>query len=83
MAPSGGNAGEIRGCLSMLNTSNSNVVVAPVNGDVTGIAPITNRNVVYVAQAGELEIFDTTTDALQSKQIDIIGQAIDVKLVDK
>lgn len=83
VAPSGGNAGEIRGCLSMLNTSNSNVVVAPVNGDVTGIAPITNRNVVYVAQAGELEIFDTTTDALQSKQIDIIGQAIDVKLVDK
>jgi hypothetical protein len=83
VAPSGGNAGEVRGCLSIFNTTNSNVVVGPVNGDVTGIAPITGRNVVYVAENGEIQIYDTTTDALQSRQIDIIGQAIDVKLVDK
>ena len=83
IAPSGGNPGEVRGCLSILNTANANVVVGPVNGDVTGIAPITGRNVVYVAESGEIQIYDTSTDALQSKQVDIIGQAIDVKLVDK
>jgi hypothetical protein len=83
VAPSGGNPGEVRGCLSIFDTSRSKVVVAPFNGDVTGMTPITNRNVVYVVEAGELQIYDTTTDALQSTQIDIIGQAIDVKLVDK
>jgi hypothetical protein len=38
--------------------------------------------VVYVTEGGELRIYDTTTDALQATQINIIGQAIDVKLVD-
>ena len=79
---SGSNPGEVRGCLSIFNTSNSSVVVPPDNGDVTGLQPITNRNVVYVVQQGELRIYDTTTDKLQSVQIDILGQAIDVKLVD-
>lgn len=79
---SGSNPGEVRGCLSIFNTSNSNVVVAPDNGDVTGLQPITNRNVVYVIQQGELRIYDTTTDKLQAQQVDILGQAIDVKLVD-
>ena len=79
---SGNNPGEVRGCLSIFNTSNSTVVVPPNNGDVTGLQPITNRNVVYVVQQGELRIYDTTTDKLQSTQIDILGQAIDVKLVD-
>jgi hypothetical protein len=79
---SGSNSGEVRGCLSIFNTSNSSVVVPPDNGDVTGLQAITNRNVVYVVQQGELRIYDTTTDKLQSNQIDILGQAIDVKLVD-
>ena len=73
---------EVRGCLSIYNPSNSKVTVPPDNGDVTGIEPITNRTVVYVCEGGNLRIYDTTTDVLQSTQIDIIGQAIDVKLVD-
>jgi len=80
--PSGSNPGEVRGCLSIFNTTNSNVVIPPDIGDVTGIQPILNRSVVYVVENGELRIYDTTIDKLQSKQIDIIGQAIDVKLVD-
>ncbi len=76
------NSGEIRGCLSVFNASNSSVVLPPENGDVTGLQPIANRNVVYVVEGGELHIFDTTTDKLQSKQINIIGQAVDVKVVD-
>jgi hypothetical protein len=74
--------GEVRGCLSIFNPSNSKVVVPPDNGDVTGIQPITNRTAVYVCEGGNLRIYDTGTDALQTTQIDIIGQAIDVKLVD-
>jgi hypothetical protein len=78
----GGNAGEVRGCLSIFSTSDSSVLIPPDNGDVTGIEPIPNRNVVYVVQNAELRIYDTTTGKLQSKQINITGQAIDVKLVD-
>ena len=73
---------EVRGCLSIFNTSTSNVVIPPDKGDVTGLQAIANRNVVYVVQGGELRIYDTTTDKLQSTQIDISGQAIDVKEVD-
>ena len=79
---SGSNPGEVRGCLSIFNTSSSNVVFPADNGDVTGLQPITNRNVVYAVQQGELRIYDTTTDKLQAQQVDILGQAIDVKLVD-
>jgi hypothetical protein len=81
--PAGGsNAGEVRGCLSIFDTTNALVVIPPDNGDVTGIQPISNRSVVYVCENFELRIYDTTTDKLQSKQVDIIGQAMDVKQVD-
>lgn len=74
--------GEVRGCLSIFDTAKSSVVIPPDNGDVTGIQPITNRSVVYVVEGGELRIYDTTTNELQDTQIDLIGQAVDVKLVD-
>jgi hypothetical protein len=58
--------------------------VPPDQGDVTGIEPITNRNVVYVCEGGRLRIYDTTTDKLETKpqQPNVIGQAVDVKQVD-
>ncbi|MCU1295932.1 MAG: hypothetical protein JWO91_210, partial [Acidobacteriaceae bacterium] len=81
---------ETRGCLSIVNTSNasgitnSSVVFPPDNGNVTGIQPITNRNVVYVCEGGHFRIYDTTIDKLlvQSKTVSITGQATDVLLVD-
>jgi hypothetical protein len=79
---SGSTPGEVRGCLSILDANKTTVVVPPLNGDVTGIQPITRRNVVYVVQNGQLNIYDTTTDKLQKTQVDIIGQAIDVLQVD-
>jgi hypothetical protein len=84
-------ASEIRGCLTILNTNNSNIVVPPQNGDVTGIQPITGRAIVYLIQNGVFYIYDTTTDLLQvtptnglnnNGQVDIIGQLYDLKLVD-
>lgn len=73
---------EVRGCLSIYNTQTSAVVIPPDNGDVTGIQPVGSRNVVYLVQNGELRIYDTTTDKLQTKQVDINGVAVDVKTLD-
>ncbi len=73
---------EVRGCLSIFNTTNSKVVVPPQVGDVTGIQPIATRSVVYLCQNGTLFIYDTTTDALQSTQITLVGQLVDIKTID-
>jgi hypothetical protein len=78
---------EVRGCLSIFDTNKSAVTIPPDNGDVTGIQPITNRNVVYLCQGGNFRIYDTTTDKLivlppRRINLQIIGQAVDVKLVD-
>jgi hypothetical protein len=81
---------EARGCLAIYNTENvavgsiapGAVTIPPASGDVTGIQPIAKRNVVYVVQGGELQIYDTTTDKLQKTQVDISGEAVDVKTVD-
>jgi hypothetical protein len=78
----GGSAGEVRGCLSIFDTGKATVVIPPKIGDVTGIQPINRRSVVYVVLNGNLSIFDTTTDKLQTTQVDIIGQAVDVKQID-
>jgi hypothetical protein len=81
-------SGEVRGCLTIVNTSSgvsASSVIAPAdNGDVTGIAPIPNRSVVYVCEDGRLRIYDTTTDKLEHLTVapSIVGQAIDVKVVD-
>jgi hypothetical protein len=74
--------GEVRGCLSIYNLGTGSVNVAPHIGDVTGIAPITNRNIVYVCENGAFFIYDTTSDMLQARQVDVIGDPVDVKLVD-
>lgn len=73
------------GCLSVYNTGTSAVVnSAAGSGDTTGLQPITGRSVVYVIEGGELVIWDTTTTAPFpiTKQLDIVGQAWDVKLID-
>jgi hypothetical protein len=82
---------EVRGCLSIYNTLTSavgsipvgGVVVPPANGDVTGIQPISLRNVVYVIQGGSLGIYSTAIDALQPNQItNLVGSFVDVITVD-
>jgi DNA-binding beta-propeller fold protein YncE len=77
-------------CLSILDTAKMQVVPTPKNspvGDVTGMAPIPNQNVVYVCQGGILRIYDTATDQLKvfptgEAQPNVIGQAVDVKVID-
>ena len=81
-AASGGTAAEVRGCLSIFNTSDGNVTFPPDNGDVTGIQSIVSRKRVYVVEGNQLRVYSTTTNKLQTTQIDIVGPAVDVKLVD-
>jgi hypothetical protein len=74
------------GCLSIYNTSSGAVTnTAPGSGDATGVQPISGRTVVYYVQGGELVLYDTGTDAPlpANKQIDIVGQAWDVRQVDQ
>lgn len=54
----------------------------PLPGDVTGIEAIPGRNIVYVCEGGELNIYDTTSNGLaKGSTIDIVGKAVDVKEV--
>jgi hypothetical protein len=82
-------ANTVRGCLSIFNTGTPGVKFPEEsafrqNFDVTGLQPISNRSVIYIVQGGELDIFDTTTDALATgiTQLDIVGRAIDVVQID-
>jgi hypothetical protein len=83
--------GEVRGCLSIFDTTkpgNTTAVIPPDNGDVTGLQSFTSRYVEYVAEGGNLRVYDTTIDALllnsiiSTGTITITGQIIDVKAID-
>jgi hypothetical protein len=74
---------EQRGCLAIYNTNNGNLIIPPDNGDVTGLQPVTNRTVFYVVEGGQFRIYDTTTDKIYTvASINILGNAVDVKLID-
>ncbi len=83
--------GEVRGCLSIFDTTmpgNTTAVIPPDNGDVTGLQSFTSRDVEYVAEGGNLRVYDTTTDSLlitsyiSTGTIEITGKIIDVKAID-
>jgi hypothetical protein len=80
--------GEVRGCLSIYNTTNGNVIIPPDNGDVTGLQSFTSRYVEYVAEGGNLRVYDTTIDSLllndyiSNGTIIVTGVITDVKAVD-
>lgn len=81
-------SGEVRGCLSIVNTKTGSVMVPPDNGDVTGLQGFTQRNVEYVAEGGVLRVYDTTKDILLINDflpkgtINIVGNVGDVKAID-
>jgi hypothetical protein len=81
-------SGEVRGCLSIFNVNNGSVVVPPDNGDVGGLQSFTSRYVEYVAEGGNLRVYDTTKDILLINDfvplgtINIVGYIGDVKAID-
>jgi YVTN family beta-propeller protein len=92
--PSAANAqNQLRGCLSIFNTGTAVSATNPVfplesslrqNFDVTAFQQISARNVMYVAQGAELDIFDITTDAPSTSitQIDFVGKVFGVVQID-
>jgi len=80
--------GEVRGCLAIYNTNNNTVVFPPDNGDVNGLQSFSTRYVEYVAQGGNLRVYDTVHDILlindfvPQGSINITGYVGDVKAID-
>jgi len=82
-------ANTVRGCLSIFNTSSSAAIFPTESSfrqdfDVTGLQPISARNIIYVVQGSEIDIFSTDTDTLAPgvTQIDVVGKAFDVVQID-
>jgi len=81
-------SGEVRGCLTILDTTNGAIVVPPDNGDVNGLQSFSTRFVEYVAEGGNLRVYDTTKDVLLENDyipqgtIDVVGYVGDVKAID-
>jgi hypothetical protein len=81
--------GEVRGCLAIYNTNDRAVIIPPDNGDVTGLQSFSSRDVEYVAEGGNLRVYDTisdtlliNTDFLPAGTVPIVGFVIDVKAID-
>lgn len=81
-------SGEVRGCLSIYNIGNGKVIVPPDNGDVFGLQSFSTRFIEYVAEGGELRVYDTTKDILlindfvPQGSIDIVGFVGGVQAID-
>jgi hypothetical protein len=81
-------SGEVRGCLSILNTNDGSVVIPPDNGNVNGLQGFSQRDVEYVAEGGALRVYDTTknilliNDQLPEGTINVVGYVGDVKAID-
>jgi hypothetical protein len=80
--------GEVRGCLAIYNTNTGALVIPPDNGDVGGLQSFTSREVEYVAEGGNLRVYDTTRDILLINKflplgtITVVGYVGDVKAID-
>jgi hypothetical protein len=81
-------SGEVRGCLAILNTNSGAETIPAENGDVNGLQSFTSREVEYVAEGGQLFVYDTQTDVLLINDyvpqgtINIVGYVDDVKAID-
>jgi hypothetical protein len=80
--------GEVRGCLSIYNTATGSVFIPPDNGNVDGLQGFISRPIEYVAEGGNLRVYNVTTDKLlindfvTSGTIPIVGYVGDVKAID-
>jgi len=76
---------EIRGCLAIFDTTvagNTTAIIPPDNGDVTGLQSFSSMSKEYVTEGGNLRIYDTNKDVLQTLQLVVVGDAADVKAID-
>jgi hypothetical protein len=86
----GNPSGEVRGCLTILNTNNGAITIPPENGNVNGFQSFTTRSVEYVAQGGNLYVYNTNNgldvllinDYITTGIIDVVGYCGDIKAID-
>ena len=78
------NTGKPYGCLTMFNTSNNAVtMLEPFLGDLTGIAAVTGLHKVYVAQGGQVYIYQTADgSSINNQYVTVTGTASDVAFMD-
>jgi hypothetical protein len=82
--------GEVRGCLTILNTATGAITIPPENGNVNGFQSFTTRAVEYVAQGGNLYVYNTNNgldvllinDYITTGIIDVVGYCGDIKAID-
>ena len=81
--------GEVRGCLSIYKLADGSVFIPPDNGDVNGLQGLISRQIEYVAEGGDLRVYDTEhkdilliNNFVPNGSINIVGYVGDVKAID-
>jgi len=82
-------SGEVRGCLSIYKLKDGSVLIPPDNGDVNGLQTLISRDIEYVAEGGNLRVYDTEHNDIllinyfvPQGSIGIVGYVGDVKAID-
>ena len=77
-----GNSSVALGCLSLYNTSSNAVSVDTYKGDLTGITSVTGLSKIYVAEGGQVHIYNTDGTERDNEFVRIQGTALDVAYMD-
>jgi hypothetical protein len=81
-----GNTSIPLGCLTEFNTASNKVIgIDTYKGDLTGVTSIEGLNKVYVAEGGQVHIYNTNTATLTERDnsnVTITGTAYDVAYMD-
>ena len=71
------------GCLTLFNTSNNAVFVDSYKGDLTGVTAILNFHKIYVAEGGQVHIYNTPDGSERDNtNVTVTGTAYDVAYID-
>ena len=71
------------GCLSLFNTSTNTVTVDSYKGDLTGLTDVEGLNKVYVAEGGQVHIYNAPDGSERdNSNVTVTGTASDVAYMD-
>ncbi len=71
------------GCLTLFNLSNNSVFVDSYKGDLTGVTAVLNFHKIYVAEGGQVHIYNTPDGSERDNtNVTVTGTASDVAYID-
>jgi hypothetical protein len=71
------------GCLTLFNTGNNSVFVDSYKGDLTGVTAVTGLHKIYVAEGGQVHIYNTPDGSERNNfNVTVTGTASDVAYMD-